>query len=105
MGQRENTPKTQRRIPTLCSTTGFLAVSDGSLLPVVVAICCKLLQTRADGEKCCRMLQTVAICCKTRKSADSASRCVPPIALVDEGANRYRWTRIHRCVAEKQVRI
>src|SRR5580658_3182871 len=53
---------------------------------------------------CYKRLQSVAICYKTRKSADSASRCVPPIALVDEGANRYRWTRIHRCVAEKQVR-
>ena len=31
----------------------------------------------------------VAICCKTRKSADSASRWVRPIALVDEGGTAH----------------
>src|ERR1039458_478905 len=53
--------------------------------------------TVADGS------QTVAMCCKPRKSADSVSRYAGPISFLDEGANRYRWSRIRRA-AEKQVR-
>jgi hypothetical protein len=55
------------------------------LLLVVVAICCKLLQAEVVGEKCCRLLQAVAICCKTRKSVDSASRWARPVSIVYEG--------------------
>src|ERR1700683_4127410 len=57
-----------------------------------VANCCKLLQESGSRLK---LLQTVAICCnllQNQKPADSASRCVPPVALVDEGANQNRWT-------------
>ena len=47
--------------------------------------------------------QTVATCCKTRKTADSVSRRLGPVPFLDEGAIGYRWTRIRR-TAEKQVR-
>jgi hypothetical protein len=50
------------------------------------------------------LLPVVAICCNTQKSADSASRSVRPISFIDEGANRDRWARIHRRIAERQVR-
>jgi hypothetical protein len=66
-----------------------------------VANCCRCLLT---AETVADRSQTVAIGCKTRKSAYSASRWVCAIPFIDEGANRYRWTRIHRRAAEKQAR-
>jgi len=66
-----------------------------------VAICCRPSLTAEIVAKCS---QPVAIWCKIQKSANSASRWALPISLVDEGANRYRWTRIHRRTAEKQDR-
>ena len=66
-----------------------------------VAICYRRGLTAKNVADCYKRLQSVAI---RENLADWASRCVPPIALVDEGANRNRWTRIHRPVAEKQVR-
>src|SRR5580692_10669444 len=38
----------------------ILAVRERVVLRAVVAICCNLLQTRADYRICCNLLQTVA---------------------------------------------
>src|ERR1700678_3561522 len=60
-----------------------------------VANCCKLLQPSGSRLK---LLQTVTNGCnllQIQELQNSASRCAPTIALVGEGANRNRWTRIH----------
>jgi hypothetical protein len=58
----------------LCSTTGFLAVWEGSLLPVVVAICCNLLQAESDRRNCCRVFTN---CCNLLQSPKTRKFGVP----------------------------
>src|ERR1700683_2229012 len=53
-----------------------------------VANCCRFRLAAKTVADCYKRLQSVAI---RENLRDWASRCVPPIVLVDEGASRYQW--------------
>ena len=89
--QQKDRQETQERIPTLCSTTGFWAAWEWSLLSVDVAICCTWFTN------CCppsRGAKTVAGCSQTvcrrlhiaKKTRDSLSRPLLAISFVSEEA-------------------
>ena len=58
----------------LCSTTGSLAVCGRFSLPVVVAICCRLLQMGVGCRSCCRPFTN---CCNRLQNAKICGFGVP----------------------------
>jgi hypothetical protein len=84
---------------------GFWLPGSGLWCRCVLQSVANCFRCRVTLETVADCSQTVAICCNTRKSVDSVSRCVCAIPFLNEGAIRqHRWTRIHRRAAEKQVR-